>query len=206
MPFIPTPNCAQVELVYNWAGQICQTVLHYTKSAPWTFEHLTELADVARANWITEMISRQPETLALIGVRAVDLSSETGPSVEISTDLPAPGTAPNPSLPNNCAIVVTKRTALRGRSYRGRIYHPGLMENQVAGNTVDPSSLVGIVQAWETFLALSLPEIPDEALMVVLSLRNEGNPRTQGVATLVTGLTSDGTVDSQRRRLPGRGA
>lgn len=205
MPFIPTPNTAQLELVYNWAGQVCETVLHYTKASPWTFEHLEELVDVARATWITNMVTRMPGTLSLITVRGIDISSETGPVAETTQDLPATGSAPNPSLPNNVAITITKRTALRGRSYRGRIYHPGLMENQVAGNLVDPASLTGIVGAWEEFLALSLPLQADEALMVVVSLRNAGQPRTEGVATLVTNLTSDGTVDSQRRRLPGRG-
>lgn len=203
MPYIPVPNTAQLELIYDWGGQVCETVLHYVKASPWTVDLLTDLCESATLEWDAVMQTQMPTTLSLIGVRATDLASQTGAVVNYGTGLPLAGTAVSPSLPNNVALVVTKRTALRGRSYRGRLYHPGLNEGQVTGNIVGPSSVATIVGLWNNFLSLAVTG--DEANMCVVSRYNNLAPRVTGVATLVTNLTSDGFVDSQRRRLPGRG-
>lgn len=205
MPFIPTPNAVQAELVYNWDSQICQTVLHYVKASPWNPDSMAELAEGLLETWDSNLKGSMPTTLSLIGVRVTDISSQTGPVVEQNIGLPSTGTAASASLPNNVAIVFTKRTGLRGRSYRGRIYHPGLLEANVVGNQVDSTVASALRQKWEQFLAIPLTVAADEALMVVVSKQNNNVSRSEGVATLVTGLTTDGLIDSQRRRLPRRG-
>jgi hypothetical protein len=206
MDYIEVPNTAQLELVYNWGGQQCQNVLHYLKATPWTAAQLEELAEEAADLWTVQFPGVMPTTLSLIEVVATDLSDQFGPSITHGTGLPVAGTNASPSLPNNVALVVTKRTASRGRSFRGRIYHPGLVESQVVGNTVNPSDVTAILGRWGWFQLINLPVAVDEGIMVVVSRHFEGQPRTTGVTTIVTSLTSDGTVDSQRRRLPGRGA
>ena len=203
MPYIPVPNTAQLELIYDWGGQVCETVLHYVKASPWDVSLLTDLCESAVLEWDAAFQTQMPSTLSLIGVRATDLASQTGAVVNYGTGLPLAGSGASPSLPNNVALVVTKRTALRGRSYRGRLYHPGLNEAQVTGNVVAPSSVASIIVLWNNYLSLAITG--DEALLCVVSRYNNNAPRTTGVATLVTGLTSDGFIDSQRRRLPGRG-
>ena len=206
MPFIPTPNAVQAELIYNWDSQICETVLDYVKASPWNSDSMAELAEGLLETWNANLKGSMPTTLSLIGVRVTDISSQTGPVVEQGIGLPSVGTAASPSLPNNVAIVFTKRTGLRGRSYRGRIYHPGLLESNVVGNTVDAVTAAALRSKWEAFLAIPLTVAADEALMVVVSRQNNNVPRAEGVATLVENLTTDGIVDSQRRRLPRRGA
>lgn len=203
MAYIPVPNTAQLELVFNWGGQVCQNVLHYVKASPWTLSLLEDLCGAAIGEYVAQFNVNNPTNMQLISVRATDLASQNGPVYETSDTLPATGANGSPSLPNNCAIVITKRTALRGRSYRGRIYHMGLTEGSVTENAVLGPSLTAIIGRWTALMGL--PITGDEALMCVVSRYNGGVARETGVATLVTNLTSDGFIDSQRRRLPGRG-
>ena len=51
----------------------------------------------------------------------------------------------------------------------------------------------------------TLPVTLDPWSMVVVSRYENNAPRAEGIATLVDRLSSDGVIDSQRRRLPGRG-
>lgn len=204
MPFIPVPNTAQLELVYLWQGQRCQNVLHYVKASPWDITQLTELCEAAVVEWGAGLDIWASETLSLIEVVATDLSSQTGPVVNYAEGLPIPGSVESESLPNNCSMVITKRTQKRGRSYRGRIYVCGLTEGAVNGNQVNQANVTGLLAGWTAMLSLAITD--DEANMCVVSRYQEGQPLSQGIATLVTNLTTDGVIDSQRRRLPGRGA
>lgn len=201
MPFIPVPNTAQVELVYNWQGEICQNVIHYEKSASWTAAQLLELCALVKTAYVAGLHFRMSNQLSLIEIKATDLSTQTGPSVTYTTGLPDVGAKVSASLPNNVAIVITKRTALRGRSFRGRIYHPGLTEGDVTGNIVASGELASIIGNWTSLLTGNLSgPIPYD--MVVVSRQNNGAILTTGVTTPITNLSSDGSVDSQRRRLP----
>lgn len=204
MPYIPVPNTAQVELVMNWQGQIVQNVLHYVKASPWDITQLTELCQACASDWDASLQALMPTTLSLIEVAAIDMSAQDAESVTYSTNLPLVGTNVSPSMPNNVAVCITKRTAKRGRSFRGRIYHPGLIDAYVTGNTVNADAVSGLVSAYSQFLSQGLTG--DEANLCVVSRYSNNQPRSEGVATLVTNLTCDGVVDSQRRRLPGRGS
>lgn len=203
MPFIPVADVAQAELIYSWSGQVVETVLHYQIPAGWNQVEMEELAADLVTWWDTHMQPVMPTTLQLNMIRVTDLSAVDAEFVNWSTGLPLVGTNASPSLPNNCALTITKRTPQRGRSFRGRIYHPGLVEAAVVDNTVTAAqvSLISSVYA----LAKTFPIQTETAQMVVVSRFTNGNPRAAGIWTPVTTFTSDGLVDSQRRRLPGRG-
>lgn len=203
MAFIPVPNVAQAELTYVWDGQTVQNVLHYSKASPWSVTHLQELGQSLQEEWSASIRSLQPTTLSLVEIRCLDLSAANAEYFNYTGGLPLAGTNASPSMPNNCALVLTKRTAMRGRSFRGRIYHPGLIDAYVTASRVNNDAVNGLVTAYTNLLGLQL--LLDEALMVVVSRYNGGAPRAEGIASLVSHLTSDGVVDSQRRRLPGRG-
>lgn len=204
MDYIPVPNCAQLEFVYSFAGQTCENVLHYTKDDAWDVVTLTALADAAIAEWIASIKPVMTNLLSLTSVIATDLASQSGASITRAGGLPSAGTQTGTALPNNCALVVTKRTVMRGRSFRGRIYHPGLPTPQTSGNTVTGAFVTSIVNGWNALTAIAMPG-PIVAQMVVVSKFHEGNPRLLGITTPVVNVTSDGVIDSQRRRLPGRG-
>jgi hypothetical protein len=76
----------------------------------------------------------------------------------------------------------------------------------VTGNTLNAGYASDFVIAYNDLLPGGVFE-PDGWRWVVLSRYTAGAPRAAGVAFAVTrALFTDLTVDSQRRRLPGRGA
>lgn len=204
MPFIPTPQTLQVEFVHLFNGQYVEWVLHYTGSAAPDTTNMTAFAAACVTWWNANIRSRMTAAVQLIQVKVTDMSSATGEVVTYGTGLPSTGTAVGDSLPNNVALVISKRTNKRGRSFRGRIYMFGWPEAENAGNTVSPTTTNAYLTAWGLLKTLVVGS--DSWGMVVLSRYNAGVPRPFGVPTLVTNFTTDGSVDSQRRRLPGRGA
>jgi len=200
MAFIPVPNTVQLEMVFNLQGEVCENVLHYVKASPWNIVDAADLAASAIVEWSAGVKNNVSDQCSLMNIKVTDISSQTGFVVDYGTGLPLAGTKTSPALPNNCTLVFTKRTALRGRSYRGRLYHLGLTEDMVAGNAVGGGNVAGMIVGYNAMRALAITD--DEGLMVVVSRKNEGVWRTVGEATLVTNITSDGVIDSQRRRLP----
>lgn len=204
MGFVPVVNTVQLELITSFQGSIAETVLHYTKESPWLLDQAGELGASAVSKWNTYMKPLVSSQVILNLIKITDLSSLNGFVLDYSTGLPLQGTNSGSALPANCALVITKRTALRGRSYRGRIYHYGMNTAQVSNSAVLTASLTSILAAWNQFKVLAITD--SEGLMTVVSRVSDGVPRLPGIATLVSSLDSDGTLDSQRRRLPGRGA
>lgn len=203
MPFIPAANCVQVEMVYRWDNQIVQNVLHYVLEAPWSVGEMEELAAGIVTVWDAAWQPITPSNVTLISIRVVDLSSAEAPVVEWVTGLPLNGGSGSPSLPNNVTLAITKRTAFRGRSRRGRVYQIGLEEGAVTGNTVDSAKVAQYIANWEALNPITVGA--SEAIMVVASFYSDGSARSSALLTPIIGFTSDGLVDSQRRRLPGRG-
>lgn len=204
MPFIPVPNVCQAELIFNWNGQVVENVLHYSKSSPWTIDTLGDLAAELKAWWDTGMQPIVAATLSLTQIKMTDLASATGPVLNYNTGLPLAGLSGSPSMPNSIAVVITKRTDLRGRSYRGRIYHCGLTEEQCLNSALASGVASGLLAVYAATDVFSVTG--DEAIQCVVSRYSNGVPRVTGIATPVTNFTTDGIIDSQRRRLPGRGS
>jgi len=143
-----------------------------------------------------------------------NLVSLTGVDVVVGQDGPDPvrafvasttlrnGSEVGQKLPQNCALLVRKNTALGGRRNRGRYFLPGILnEAQVtATGIVDPGS-VAIYQTQQGLFLADLadglggvPSIP----MVLL--------HSQGLSvvpepTPVTTLSVDNLIATQRRRL-----
>lgn len=204
MPFVPAANVIQAELIYSWDGQIVENVLHYqTVGAP-SATDMSELGGFLVNWWQDNMDTNVAGSVSLDEVRMTDLTSEFAPGSSYTIGLPASGAAVSASLPNNVTLSITKRTALRGRSYRGRIYQVGLTENAVVDNEVSESIQAAILAAWN--LAIEFALTSGTAPMVVVSRIQGGVERVTAEVTPVVSFSTDGIVDSQRRRLPGRGS
>jgi hypothetical protein len=203
MPFVPVPGTAQVDMVYSYFGERLETVLHFTKATPWTEAELEDLTDTVETAWVANMQPRVNSSMCLILIVARSLETDTAPAFE-RTVTGTCGLGASSGLPGNVAFVVTKKTAKRGRSYTGRIYHAGLSEADVTGNTVGVASADSILQGWVQYR--TAVETASSSQMTVVSYQENNVPRLVGVATPVTALVlRDNSVDSQRRRLPGRG-
>jgi hypothetical protein len=100
-----------------------------------------------------------------------------------------PGTSATPH-PNQCALVVTLRTAVSSRNARGRMYFPATGIQMPAGGgpaaTGSQNALVDAVAALATWAGGTNP-------MVVVS-------QTLTATHPVTSVSADNIVDTQRRR------
>jgi hypothetical protein len=203
MAFIPVLGIVQAELVYLWQGQFVQNVLHYDTPGAVTIEEMQELGDLLVDWFDVEMQPLISNSLSLVEVKLTDLTTQFGPVVEYTTGLPLVGANVNATMPNSVAIVMTKRTVFRGKSFRGRIYHPGLVESQVTNNQLVPATQTSLLAAYTALI--SLEGSSGVFNLQVVSRQQNNAPLELGVATPVIAITTDGFVDSQRRRLPGRG-
>jgi hypothetical protein len=154
-------------------------------------------------NWATTLLMpNTSEDLELTTITGRDLTTITGGLVERPLGTPVVGGQPSPALPNNVALCVTLLTALAGRSYRGRSYMPGLAEGFVTLSEI--SSATAAVYA-DNYVTL-VDDLSTEGYeLVVTSFQAGGVPRVTAVSTPVVAIGVNTTVDSQRRRLPGRG-
>jgi hypothetical protein len=203
MAFIPVPDTAKVAVNCTQDGQDLVSVFHFSKPGGYTTAaELTTLADNVAAAWGDHMVDIWADGVQGRSVTAVDLSVEGGAGVEVSfTDL-----ASNdfPGMPTNVTIAVKWITGLTGRSNRGRTYHIGLRAAHIDGNQLTTIAAGEIEATWNAiFDQLTLGGDP----MVVASLYHDNAPRVTGVTTPIVGaVLADINLDSQRRRLTGRGS
>lgn len=118
----------------------------------------------------------------------------------------AGGDASSEELPPQVTAVVTWRTALAGRSYRGRTFLPTTAEqNQDSG--VLGATYTGYVNAFITqMLAVFGPTGSDTNWQfVVISRFNNGSPRATPIGTPVTSGLLRPRLYTQRRRVFGHG-
>ena len=202
MAFVPFPNTVKLEQVFLWDGQTVENVFHFEKDTAWTTSDMRDLAQDVIDIWNTSWKANMATTLSLVTIKVTDLSSEFAPGIEYATGLPLVATSGGASMPNSVCVAVTWLTALRGRSYRGRTYHVGLLETQVLDNaiTVAAQGLLAV------YYAKFLTDIGVTGAALVVASRIEGGvERVTGLTTPVIGLKIDRIIDTQRRRLPGRG-
>lgn len=203
MAFIPVPNVCQAEIRLLWDGQRCENTLYFDYGAPTTPGDRQALAAGLFDWWNDNIKPLTATTAALSEVYVTDLTSQSSGTWSEAAAPPIPGTHTGESLPNNVTICISFRTAFRGRSSRGRNYFIGLTEDVVAQNTIAPLTAGAITSAYNQLFNLAGDL---GCSWVVVSRYQNNNPRPVGLAQTVTSvLIVDGTVDSQRRRLPGRG-
>lgn len=162
---------------------------------------LQDMADAAASVFPGDALEAQISTqTALDHCEAQRWNFSTGPNPIVpttvafnSTAAANPGTGAGEQMPSQCAIVTTLRTALPGRSFRGRVYSPPPQESASSANRIS-TSLAAIyndyIQAVATAVLAVAP--PDNEVVVV--------SRTLGVASLVIAFTTGTAVDTQRRR------
>jgi len=203
MAFIPAENTAKIELVYQQENEIVENVFHVLLPTQPTADDLTDICDVFTAWWDVQMQPLVHLGVNLIKILARDLTVEDGVAIEYTTGLPLTGTAGNP-LPNNVTLAIKWSTGLAGRSFRGRTYLVGLPDSALDSNvnqitSTYASSLDG---AAENLIDLITG---DGWSLAVASFFHNNAPRTSAVVTPITAAFVERNVDSQRRRLAGRG-
>lgn len=204
MAFVPSPQVCEAEIEMVWDGQIVENTLYFQSSAAMDVALMGTLAAALITWWNANIKPGVADTLGLTAVAVTDLTTNTSPAVLTPVSPTSFGAGGAQSLPNNVALCISFRTAARGRTSRGRNYIPGLMENQVNQNTVIPAVPAAFIAAYEELIGPGtfVPGLQ----WGVLSRRVNNADRISGLFRPITSVAVvDSTVDSQRRRLPGRG-
>jgi hypothetical protein len=210
MPFIPVANTALTELRFTSNGQQVENTLWFEHATDPTGEDLEGLNAAVFDWWAANIQALQSSAVQL---REVTSTSQTSAMSSFDTFTPPVaefGGAGANNEPGNVTMSISFRTALRGRSARGRNYAIGLTEDQVAGN----SFVTGLTALWQAAYFELIDAAAAAGWQWVVASRFSGVdpdtgdpiPRAAGVTTPITAVVVvDDNVDSQRRRLTGRG-
>jgi hypothetical protein len=210
MPFVPVANTVLAELRMTADNQFVENTLYFEYL---TLPTLTEMQTLGQAliDWWDANIA----PLVWIGVELREvvvtaLNSGTGLQATVVPATTQLGELNVSALPMNVSLTISFRTGLRGRSFRGRNYIVGLVEGQTtSANEVVSATSAAFVDAYNLLLDFG-QDIGASWVVVSRFSGVDGNgdpiPRAAGVTTPITSvLVVDNIVDSQRRRLPGRG-
>lgn len=204
MASVYNDNVAQADVVHIWDGQTVENVLYFFYTNPINEAGLLNLATGLRDYWQTNMLPLMSSLVAFQYVEVTHLTPSPAYTATVPANSPNVGGDSNPASPNNVSITVSFRTGVTGRSYRGRNYWLGLTEPNVINSSVNPAHAALIVDA---YAGMTGPDtIATDWRWGVYSRYVNGVPRETGQFTdITTVLITDYVVDSQRRRLPGRG-
>lgn len=204
MAFVPVADTYQVELRMSYLDQQVENTLYFQAKPDAATPTLAALANEVLLWWNASIRPYLSSQVTLREIYVTDLSSVDGEAYTFTPPTPLPvGGDTAAALPGNVSLAVSFRTAKRGRSFRGRNFIVGLVEPAVTGNNVSADFANGMSDGYNDLLSGSLS---DDWSWGVVSRYTNNLPRAAGVFTPVTSaIVVDTVVDSQRRRLPGRG-
>jgi len=210
MPFVPVENTALIEVRMLLDNQKVENTLYCLNDGGWDATSLAELATEVKDWWNDSYSQLCTTDVTLREVVCTDLTTETGAQATVS-GAGGVGAVGGGSFPSNVTLAVSFRTGLRGRSFRGRNYIVGVGGTEQLGiNTLDADYVANVATQYNN---LFTEVFTGDFVWVVVSRYSGVDPdtgkpipRVSGVTTPVTTvLVTDNTIDSQRRRLPGRG-
>ena len=203
MAFVPVPETAKVAIVHSRAGEQMVNVFYFRRAGSWGLTELQQLVDEVRDQWSLAPMSGLSQSVQFLRVEARGMRAQADITTTAVVFPARFGGNTSPALPGNVAFCVTHTTGLTGRSNRGRTYFGGIAESHISGDTIQQAMADYLV---DTLVNLRLVVTNIGWEHVVVSLYNNRQPRTTGVTIPVTGYRyADRTLDSQRRRLRGRG-
>ena len=204
MVFQAVPNVAQCQIMGRVDGQLTINDLYFAITGGGiTITNLHDLV-LAVEDWVgTTLAPILSDDWTCERVVAVDLSNDVGARFDLASG--AVGGVAGEANPNNVAACISFRTGLRGRSFRGRNYVPGIPGSVVTLNTMDPTFINDLELAYTALVG------PGTFLagweFVVVSRVTGGVVRDTGIATPVTFVVVVGNaVRSMRSREVGHGA
>lgn len=151
----------------------------------------------------TDSISTSMSNAVTLTEVRFTIGNTGGDPVIVVTPAGVPGTISGAMLPQNCAILVAKNSAVGGRKNRGRFYWPGmLLESGVnAVGAIDSALVVDYATVFSSFLlgvetaSTVGGDLVPATPMVILHNDAVTDP------TAVDSLSVRSTIATQRRRL-----
>lgn len=204
MAFQPVPDVAQIVIEGRMDNQLIINDLYFAVSGGGiTPINLLTITDAVATWWQTTILPNLSEDYSSVRAIGVDLTTQTGPRVEVAAA--DTGGVGSESAPNNVAACVSFRTALRGRSFRGRNYVAGIPNVDITLNTLNPVLMGSLIAGYTLLVGAGLFEAGWE--WVVVSRQAGGLIRPEGVPSpIATVAMTANTVRSMRSREVGHGA
>ncbi len=194
------PKVAKVTLVGNRDDREWVNTFHVNKpSGALTSADLNTIAEAAQTWWHNSYRNQFGGSIVLDQIQVRKLDPSDPLALDYTVGLPEGGTRTSGDAteePANVSVAMSERTGLAGRKYRGRMYVPGIGTTDVTSDdrisTPAVVRLVGIISALiSAYIDINFP------LCIFHKADN--------TFTNVTSWVIDAILDSQRRRLPGRG-
>lgn len=205
MPFVPATKVVMAEFRAVLDGEKVENTMYFQFAdvGP-SVAQMQTLGETLRDAWIANALPQLPPVYAFTEMYLTNLTTQTSPTVSVAVPAGQVGGIASPALPNSVTLCTSFRTAGRGRASRGRLFWPALTEPDVTGNVVSTARANGILGAIVAVVAAA--ETGGLWSHVVVSRFLNGVPRASALIQVVTSYVQvDSYVDSQRRRLPGRG-
>lgn len=205
MAFVPSANIGEARVICLLDGQITNNILHFAfDSPPITSGDIAALAAAVDTWFGSSVLTLLSASLQYLRTETRDLTSQAGDR-GAANSMAGEGSAGGDVCPNNVAPCISFQTIQGGRSGRGRFYLPGIPKAVTTASHLQTSFMNDLGIAFNDLLPGN-DLAPPGWTWVVLSKTTGGAPRPGGVGYPVTlAYFTDGIVDSQRRRLPGRG-
>jgi hypothetical protein len=202
--FIPVAGVVKIQLIYTYNGQSIENVFNVISGGSLLLADLDRIEGVFASWWTATGRAQVPNNISLVKIVADALGGSAGLHKEYTSGFTGAGLLGATQLPGSCTTSVKLATGTRGRSFRGRIYWPGLIGADL-NNGLLTTTRRDAIQAAVNTLRTSLTADGSNDQLAVVSYCVGGVWRGAGVATPVTSASAHLLVDSQRRRLIGRG-
>lgn len=196
MPTLPIPNTATMELIGQGPAGREETTLSFKLNAPLDNAIAIALKDYALTNLLPDLQGVASDEFAYTSILIHDNMKPIQASYEFPVSPPLAGAIVDHRGSTTTAPVITWRTSLAGRSYRGRAYLPGLPRISAQDDQLD-SSIVSRMVAYAVD-AQRIEQVVPAAVLAVLS-------KKLGLATVVLSAVARVIAGTQRRRNSGNG-
>lgn len=200
MAFIAATNTAKACFDFTWKGVGVSICIYFLKATAPSSSDFQDLAFSLRDEFTDNVMPVLSHDVLFNGVTVYDMSSETAPIYTATETTPVAGGVAVDGTSRQVTAVITHRTAVRGRSGRGRTYLPGLSDNDVVDGAVTTDAQTAIQDAWDAFI--TAVETAVSWTFAVVSFYHDGAPRASGVKIQVTSSVVRGYTGTQRRRNP----
>jgi len=189
-------------MVYTQYGQELMNVFYFTKTGPWTPGDLTTLAASVATEWTSNIRPQQTNEMTLQSIEATDIAVAGG--AQVIHPVGVVGGNSGSGVATGITLAVKFATGLSGRSNRGRMYFIGTPGGAILDNQYLALYVAGLISALVTFFGNV--ETTTSSTHTVVSYCNNKVWRSTAVTNhVISYLATDNNIDSQRRRLTGRG-
>lgn len=197
--FIPE-GYAEVAIQMKRAGDPDPWYVTYGVGDVPTPDQYPSFAGQIMAIWNSNFSGLLPTDTAFTGIQ-LRIGTDSGTPLTIFYAINYQGSGSGTTLPQNCAVLVTKVTGVAGRRGKGRLFWPCILEDEVNGlGQIEPDYRDALQAIWDTFIAEHVNGNATFDGARIFLLHNE-RPGLSNDPSQVSYFFVDPVISTQRKRL-----